>query len=308
MLTKAAAQETVRLVYDALEDPSVALDREEVGPVHAALAPHLRNWQVNGEGKERRMLHVSSAGSINYDLVVPTSDLDLKAVYLPDFSDYYFGKFPKFSFVTDRFDCELHPVHHFVEHSLKGNINFFEFLFAECALATPPWIHIQHVYLEPLVKMNVKTTALATFFTAEQQLKGTKYIEGTDGWNSKKGAMAIRCLVFLIHMLDTGEFELKPKGEIRQAILRLKTGEMPWHEFVGLYEELHATAKGMMFSHFKNGGDFTWTDMVEDMDGNMSAKWMELRQGLDVELMRMVREPIELGYRDQLMQAGWKQS
>ncbi len=306
MLNKKDAQETVRLVLAALENPIPAIEREDMGPVHAALAPHLRNWATSYVGSERKVLLVASAGSINYDLVVPTSDLDLKAVYLPDLKDYYSGKFAKFDFVTDRFDCELHPVHHFVQHALKGNINFFEFLYAEASLATPSFIWIMQTYLQPLVEMNIKATALATFFTAEQADKGTKYSIPSEPWGYKKGSMAIRCLAFLIHLLDTGEFSLKPTGALRETIIGLKQNKVEYYTYAGVYEELRDTAMKMMFTRFENGGNFEWTDRVEELDGNMSQEWMELRSGMDAELLKMVREPIELGYRDQLMQAGWR--
>ena len=305
MLTTDRAMEVVRLVNNALVRPEEALAREDMGAMHAALAPHLRNWAVSSQGLNRDVLMVSAVGSVNYDLVVETSDLDMKAVYLPDFQDFYRGKFPKFSLVTDDFDCELHPAPAFCNHALKGNINFFEPLYARACLATPDFILIMHKHLRPLVEMNIAMTALATFFTAEQQNKGAN-AEAGQFFNSKKGAMAIRCLVFLINLLDTGEFVLRPGEPFREQILRLKRGEMPWHEYVGLYQELHDTAQKMTFYSMERGVGHVLSDRVNDLDEKDSPEWNELRADMDNQLMTMVRRHIEMEHRDQLLEAGWK--
>ncbi len=296
MLDKDTALEGVRFVMDALSDPESAIDRE--GDLHTALAPHLRNWVASSPDGLRTTLMVSAVGSVNYGTVVETSDLDMKAVYLPNLRDFYGNSFPKFSFTTDRFDCELHPAHTFAKHVLKGNINFFEFLYSKACLATPDFIYIMKVILTPMVEMNAKMTALASYFTAEQSNKGTGYVNPDEPWGHKKASQAIRILAFLIHLLDTGKFDIVTAEPFRTAVVRLKRDEMPWAEYVQLYDELHDTAKGMMFRHFNNGGDFEWTDAVQDMDGTGTNHWNDLRGQLDDALIRMVREPIELAHRD----------
>lgn len=305
MIDTASATETAKFVFEALRKPEDALARENMGDLHAALAPHLRNWMDSSADLNRKVLMVSPAGSVNYDLVIETSDLDMKAVYLPDFEDFYRNKFPKFSFTTDRFDCELHPAQSFIEHVLKGNINFFEFLYSNTCLATPDFAGIMKLYLQPLVEMNVKMTAMASFFTAEQCAKGSGYSSPGDEWGYKRASMAIRTLAFLCHLLDTGEFDIVPTGALRDVILKLKRDEMGSQEWYHIYEELHDTAKTMMFKSFRNGGDFEWEDRIQDMDGTGTNRWVELRTGLDDSLIKMVREPIELAYRDKLQAAGW---
>lgn len=236
MIDKDEAMQAVRVLYDALVSPEEAIERADMGALHAALAPRLKEWTAR---PNRRPLMASSAGSLNYDLVVETSDLDLKAVYLPDIADFYHGRFPKFSFTTPRFDAELHPVHQFVQHALKGNINFFEFLWAEAALADPYFIPIMTNMVRPLVLGNIQRTTLATFWTADNAHKN---------WSPKKGATALRCLVFVIQMLDCGQFELKPAEPFRSQILRLKREQMGWEEYEGLYQELRSTAVDMAFA------------------------------------------------------------
>ncbi len=122
MLTPDKAIDAVRFVHGALSAPESVIARAGMGAIHTALAPSLETW-VTECGGTRDILMVSASGSVNYNLVTEDSDLDMKATYLPSFADYYHGKFPKFNFVTDEFDCELHPAHKFVQFVLKGPLN-----------------------------------------------------------------------------------------------------------------------------------------------------------------------------------------
>ena len=291
MLTVSRAQDAVRFVNEALSSPRDVVVREDMGELHAALVPHLRNWIESG-GEDRQVVMVAAVGSLNYECVVPSSDLDMKAIYLPSFRDLYFGKFPKFSFVTPEFDCELHPMHHFKQHVLKGNMNFFEPLYSKAALITPDLIFAT-TPLKKLVEMNVMQTCLATYFTAEQQHKkcGGWNTECPEYW-SKHASHAIRLLTFLINLLDTGEFELVPRWPLRKPVLNLKMHLMPHEEYKELYHELHEAAQSMMFTHFVNGNDYEFTDRVLELDGTKTGEWARLNEEVDEELMKLLKERI----------------
>jgi hypothetical protein len=291
MLTVTKAQDAVRFVNEALSSPRAVAEREGMGELHTALAPHLRNWVESG-GENRQVVMVAAVGSLNYDCVVPSSDLDMKAVYLPSFRDLYFGKFPKFSFVTPAFDCELHPMHHFKQHVLKGNMNFFEPLYSKAALITPDLAFVT-TPLKKLVEMNVMQTCLATFFTADQMHKksGTA-LPGLETWNPKQASHALRLLTFLVTLLDTGEFELVPRWTLRKPVLSLKMHQMPQQEYNELYHELHEAAKDMMFKHFINGSDYEFTDRVFELDGTKTDEWTRLAEEVDDELMKLIKERI----------------
>lgn len=291
MQTVANAQEAVRFVWSALAHPTLTLDREEegMGGLHTALAPHLRNWIESGSDA-RTLALVATVGSLNYDCVVPSSDLDMKAVYLPSFRDLYFGKFPKFSFVTTEFDCELHPMHHFKQHVLKGNMNFFEPLYSKASLVTPDLVVIMAL-LKKLVEMNIAQTALATFFTAGQQNKKSgSSTSWTEEWGPKHASHAIRLLTFLINLLDTGEFNLVPHEPFRKAVKKLKNGKMSQAEYSGLFDELEGAAKGMMFKHFTNGNDYEFTDRIFELDQSKTSEWTRLNTGVDDALMKLIQE------------------
>jgi len=289
MQTVANAQEAVRFVWGALADPTLALAREEegMGGLHTALAPHLRNWIESGSDA-RTLALVTVVGSLNYDCMVPSSDLDMKAVYLPSFRDLYFGKFPKFSFTTTEFDCELHPMHHFKQHVLKGNMNFFEPLYSKASLVTPDLVVVMAL-LKKLVEMNIAQTALATFFTAGQQNKKAYGWKVDKNW-AKHASHGIRLLTFLINLLDTGEFDLVPREPFRTTVKKLKTGEIEWDEYSKLYHELEGAAKDMMFKHFMNGSDYEFTDRIYELDQTKTSEWTRLNTGVDDTLMQLIQE------------------
>ena len=285
--------DVVKFVFDALENPEEAIERSGIGPIHMALKPHLLNWMQDRGKLKRSVEMVSVVGSTNYGTVVETSDIDMKAVYMPAFEDFYYGKFPKFSFTTPEFDCELHPAHTFCQHVLKGNINFFEFLYAEDCLARPNFIGIMKLILQPMVAMNVTMTCMASFFTAVQQDKGTSYgILGLAEWPHKKASHAIRILAFLINLLDTGEFDIKTKEPFLSAVLRLKRNEMDWVEYASLFDETLDVAKQMMFKRWVNGGDYDLTDRVLELDKTTTKEYVDLRRELDFRLMEAIKQPI----------------
>ena len=125
MMTQQKAVDTVAFVYDALNNPEEVIAREGMGAIHDALRPALKTW-TNECGGSRKIMMAAAVGSVNYDLLNESSDLDLKAIYMPNFADFYHAKFPKINFVTDAFDCELTPAHKYVEYVLKGSLNHFE--------------------------------------------------------------------------------------------------------------------------------------------------------------------------------------
>jgi hypothetical protein len=287
-LTTDKAADVVSFTFDALTDPGKVSERTGMGGIHAALAPSLESW-VEQCGGTRKIMMVSATGSVNYDLVIEGSDLDMKATYLPTFEDFYHGRFPKFNFVTDEFDCELHPVHNYVRFMLKGHMNHFEFLYSKASLARPDFIHIMNSTLQPLVEMNVRAAVIAAWFSA---LKSNADAVSNE-WKPKKASHAIRFLTFLITLLDTGKFEIVPHGELRDAMLRLKRKEMECKEYTKLFSVLQQIAKNMAFKVYGAKQNFTVSDRVMDLDGTNTPKWAELRAALDDELMMLIRRPIE---------------
>jgi len=247
MMTLQKATDTVRFVSDALTNPSEIMSREGMGVIHDALKPALKTWTNECNGK-RDILLTAAVGSVNYDLLNESSDLDLKAIYMPNFSDFYHGQFPKFNFVTDAFDCELAPAHKYVEYVLKGSLNHYELLVSTASLARPDFIYIMHRYLVPMTEMNViNMTKAAWFMAMKAHSEAVKA-----AWKPKKAANALRILMFLITYMDEGRFEYVPTGACKDAIMRLKDGTMERPEYESLYEELYDTARMMVFASYQH--------------------------------------------------------
>ena len=286
-MTALSAKDTADFLFTALREPEAALAREDMGPIHTALAPHLRNWMRNKGTRHPAM--VAAVGSINYDCVVASSDVDMKAVYFPSFEDMYHGRYPKFSFVTSAFDCELHPVQAYKKHALKGNINFFEPLYSQAAIVYPDFLEVS-MHLRHMVEMNIQMTALATFFTAEQQNKGIDYKCGSGpDWGYKKASHCLRLLVFLINLIETGKIDLVPREPFKATVKGLKEGTVSYQEYCGLADELHDVAKGMLFKRFEHGGNYEFSDAVVELDHKGSARWVELDQETDRLIMNIIR-------------------
>ncbi len=284
MMTQEKAVDAVRFVFDALENPSEIISREGMGVIHDALKPALKTWTNECNGN-RNILMVAAVGSVNYDLLNESSDLDLKAIYMPKFSDFYHAKFPKINFVTDAFDCELTPAHKYVEYVLKGSLNHFEPLVSKASLARPDFIHIMHDYLVPMTEMNVIAMTKAAWFMAMK----AHHDAVRAVWKPKKAANALRILMFLITYMDEGRFEYAPTGVCKDAIMRLKDGTMGELEYDSLYTELYDMAQMLVFASYQHEPrKYELSKQVLGMDETRSPKWTEMRAELDKEMMKLV--------------------
>ena len=284
MMTKQKAIDTVGFVYDALNNPSEVMAREGMGVIHDTLKPALKTWTNECNGT-RKIMMASAVGSVNYDLLNESSDLDLKAIYMPNLSDFYHGKFPKFNFVTDAFDCELAPAHKYVEYVLKGSLNHFEPLVSKACLTRLDFGDIIGDYLIPMTEMNVIAMTKAAWFMAMKA--NSDAVRST--WKPKKAANALRILMFLITYMDEGRFEYVPTGACKDAIMRLKDGTMDRLEYESLYEELYDTAMMMVFASYQHEPrKYELSKQVLGMDETHTPKWTEMRAELYKEMMALV--------------------
>jgi hypothetical protein len=283
MMSEQKAADAVKFVFDMLENPKAVSAREGMGDIHAALVPALTTW-VNQCNGTRTILMVSPVGSVNYDLMNESSDLDMKALYLPSLSDFYHSKFPQFNFVTDAFDCQLSSAHTYINYVLKGSMNHFELLYAPASLARPDFVYIMLQYLNPMVEMNVKATVRAAWFMALKAHDDAS----KNGWKPKKASNALRIMIFLITYLDECKFVFTPTGVLRDAILRLKSGDMLYDEYNTVFLELYATARDMAFDPYNGRNDFKFSRDVEHRDKAGTPEWKEMRVALDDEMMKLI--------------------
>lgn len=283
-MTAKKALDTVRFVYDTLDNPEEVIAREDMGDIHDALRPALTTWMNECDGP-RKILMTAAVGSVNYNLLNDASDLDLKAIYMPNLSDFYHNQFPQFNFVTDAFDCQLSPAHKYIEYVLKGSLNHFEPLVSDACLVRPDFAYIIKVYLEPMTAMNVINMVKAAWFMG---LKANNdAVRGV--WKPKKAANALRILTFLITYLDEGRFEFVPTGSIRDAIMRLKDGVMAELEYSNLYTEMYDVAKMMAFTSYQHEPrKYELSKQVLGMDETDTPKWTEMRAALYEDMMALI--------------------
>lgn len=237
----------------------------------------------------REVAFVSVVGSINYETNDANSDLDLKATYFPCLEDFYFGSFPKFNIVTEKFDCTLAPLHDFRKHMLKGNINFFEPLYSK-SIALNPCLENFWDIMKLLVEMNVKEACLASFFTAGNRYK--RVIADGENYVGKDAAMAFRLLHFVETLIGTGEFNIVPTTDVKALVRDLRAKAISFDEVKTGFEEYQADVSAMLFKSFESGSKFVFTDAVNDLDKVGTKDWKDLNQLADQELIFALRELI----------------
>ena len=123
-------------------------------------------------------------------------------------------------------------------------------------------------------------------------------------WKNKKASHAIRFLIFLISLLDRGEFDFVPREPLRTAIMRLKCNEMPQDEYTALFDEILDTAETMAFKSYTSSGRYEFSDRVMDLDDSESPLWTERQNALNEGMMDLTRDTIESDYYDKLVKQG----
>jgi len=75
---------------------------------------------------------MSVVGSHNYGTATDKSDIDVKMVVMPTFKEFYYNKFNRTSKggPDTPVDYTCHPLHEYIRHSFKGNMNFWEVFFS----------------------------------------------------------------------------------------------------------------------------------------------------------------------------------
>ena len=197
----------------------------------------------------------SVVGSWNYGLASEHSDVDCKITYFPSFEHFYTGKFPKFSVVGENVDFTIHPIHQFMEHVLKGNINFFEILYP-----SNPAFLLAHDEINPIfdiaramIPINpipmicaVRSTADSKISSLDKYSIDNEYMKDQFGYNLKEAANAVRQLYFLITYLETGEIQLHQDLDTVKEILN---GEWARAAAMGIYHDAYRDLDQMVYGY-----------------------------------------------------------
>lgn len=263
-------------------DPKVELDKlvSALGTdvPSLGLAEH-EEKKLIGLFERSDLAFCSVVGSWNYGLTDKNSDVDFKATYLPNFRHFYDHKFPKFNVVGKDVDFTLAPFNQYVEHVLKGNINFFEILYT----AQPYWFYTDHPevhdimeILREMVPMNSLRMRAACMGTAAQKMKGlhkysvdNEYMYEKFGFNLKEAAHAVRQLGFLVSFMEHGTVSLNGHS-LMNRVKMIKRGLCTESMAVELYENT------------VNLLDQPWNkDKFEQLDKSETPKWEELKENLE---------------------------
>jgi predicted nucleotidyltransferase len=221
----------------------------------------------------------SVVGSWNYGLADKNSDVDFKVTYLPSFKHFYDHKFPKLNVVGKNVDFTLAPFNTYVEHVLKGNINFFEVLYT----AQPYWFYTDHPevhdimeILREMVPMNAVRMRDACMGTAAQKIKGlhkysldNEHMEEDFGFNLKEMAHALRQLGFLMGFMDHGKIDLQGHY-LMKAVKSIKKGL--WTESMGM--EQYEKAEKFL-------GEKWAVHKFDKLDQTETPRWEELKENLE---------------------------
>ena len=196
--------------------------------------------------------------------------------------------------VTKNYDFTLAPFHQYVEHILKGNINFFEILYpgkSEYFYTTNPRsiTPIMNI-LREMVPMNGIRMFEACRGTAQEKMRrldkyseDNEYMKEKYGYNLKEAAHAVRQLYFLRAFLETGKIDLQKHFGL-DTVWGIKEGNHTREEVEWLYRNMDRTLTKLK----PNLIDLD----KKCLDKRETAKWKELKEELDLSVRLACKEMI----------------
>ncbi len=232
-----------------------------------------------------RWIFASVVGSHNYGTSTEHSDVDLKVMCLPTFEEFYNNKFDRTSDAGPDSDVDYtcHPLHEYIRHCFKGNMNFWEPFFSNHLIFNSRFVDADYKALfcrrmRNAVIMNYMANFRATRGMALEKYKkfqrgvhlgnGDTHTELQIDLHNKEIQHAIRLLEFLVHYIKTDEIELDLTDNLDSKYPTLREEPDPIHSEVGeyLFETLDGELSSLeyVFKHF----DATYYDQkVKVMDG-----------------------------------------
>lgn len=158
-----------------------------------------REMLLNQVGiKPRQLLCVAAYGSMNYGTYIHgISDVDTKAIYLPDFDEMAFEK-PKsveYHWYDDS-HCELKDIREMMKMWKKQNINFIEILFTDFIMVNPRYADLWEQLIAIREKIAHYNEQYA-FKSASCQALNTLQRMRKKGYDGKTYANVVRIALFL---------------------------------------------------------------------------------------------------------------
>lgn len=225
---------------------------------------------------------MSVAGSQNYGTAIATSDLDLKVVYCPKFSEFWKGSFNTLCKVTDDVDYSVTAIHHYMKYVFKGNMNFWEVWYSPSLRIRPEFWGSEAGEtfddIRQVIEMNWSANFNANRGMALQKFK--KYVHSDDAETARKELQhACRILSTLKYYFETETLCLDLPKEYRGnwSSLRLSEDESLLHLCASEYSKL-----------------IYWADEYEEEFSQRHAKCAKdrefLLEHLDSYIMRRVQK------------------
>lgn len=185
---------------------------------------------------------VSIVGSHNYGTNTENSDIDLKIIYYPTFREFYKNRFNRHNHAgpDNDIDYTIHPLHEYIQHSLKGNISFFEVFFTQNVFHASPNV----THLSNLVRSAVEINYLKNYYSirgmAHEKNKGvTNWMQKDDIPRAKKDAQhALRLLETLSYYRHFHKIELVLPDAYRKRYIEIRNNDFKYNDYNILYDEV----------------------------------------------------------------------
>lgn len=224
-------------------------------------------------------------GSQNYELDIPTSDVDTKLIVVPSFKDIALARKPVST--THIRDNEEHidwkDIRLYIETFVKQNLNFLEILFT-------PYSYVNETYAsewnrlvaarEEIARMNpvrgIKSMygiALEKYHAMEHRYPSKIELIDKYGYDPKQLSHLARVRIYMKHYLAGEPYAdcLIPKGEEHDYIMHLKTEFLPLAEAQTIALEEKAKVEAL-YAPWKNKEaveDPTMRELLEDVSYNI---------------------------------------
>lgn len=180
-------------------------------------------------------------GSQNYNLAVPTSDVDTKLIVVPSFKDIALARKPVSTthIRNNEEHIDAKDIRSYITTFYKQNLNFLEILFTPYSWMNPAYSAEWHRLVkerELIAHMNpvrgIKSMygiALEKYHAMEHRYPSKIHLIEKYGYDAKQLSHLARIRIFLEHFLENEPYEecLIPKDEERAYIMTLKTDYFP---------------------------------------------------------------------------------
>lgn len=204
---------------------------------HAQQEEGVGESPIAGDNLEQHVIYRCVVGSKAFGLDTESSDEDRRGIYLPP-ADLHWSLWgvPEQIVFEDREACYW-EYQKFVSLALKANPNVLECLYTPLVeVAAPPapaLLAKRNVFLSKLVYQTYNAYVLSQF------KKMQKDIENHGKVREKHAMHLIRLLHSGIAILRDGFVAVRVEGEVRERLLAIKRGDMPWSDAETWRMDLH---------------------------------------------------------------------